>query len=155
MTARHLSTDLRFIRRARLGNNTPKVPAEIVFDDESSPLIIYRAQGNDVVIFGDVSMVGNATHASHISIDGTFSKCPSTHFQLVTCHAVCWNGYSFPFAFALLQNKSHASYENVFAEIDATATRPCHRPVFNRTDITVLCVLKRVYSKRSIPFPAL
>ena len=84
-------------------------------------------------------MVGNTTHASHIPIDGTFGKCPSTYFQLVTCHAVCWNAYSFPFAFALLQNKSHASYEKVFAEIDAAAMRTCQRPVFNRTDITVLC----------------
>ena len=78
VTARRLSTDLRFIRRARQGNSTPKVPADIVFDDESSPLILYRTRNNDMVIFGDVSMVVNATHASHISIDGTFGRCPNT-----------------------------------------------------------------------------
>ena len=47
-------------------------------------------------------------------------------------------GYSFPFAFALLPNKSHASYKKTLDEIDAAAMRVCHRPVFNRTDLTVL-----------------
>ena len=36
--ARRLSTDLRFVRRARQGNSTPKVSAGIVFDYESSLL---------------------------------------------------------------------------------------------------------------------
>ena len=88
VTALRLSSDLRFIRRARQGHRTPKVPTDIVFDDESSAFLLYKTSSNDVIVFGDVSMVANATHASHISVDGTFSGCPNTHFQLLTCHAV-------------------------------------------------------------------
>ena len=88
--------------------------------------------------FWRVSIAGNATHASHISIDGTFGKCPSTHPQSLTRHSVRWRGYSFPFAFALQPNKSNSLYENAFDEIDAAAMRTCQRPVFNRTDFTVL-----------------
>ena len=152
-TARRLSSDLRFIRRARQGNRTPRVPTDIVFDDESSAFVLYRTANNDDIVFGDVSLVTNATHASHISIDGTFGKCPNTHFQLLTCHAVCWNGHSFPFAFALLPNKSHSSYEKAFDEIDAAAMRTCHRQVFNRTDLTVLCNFEKGLLKALASLP--
>ena len=98
-------------------------------------------------------MVANATHASHISIDGTFSRCPNTHFQLLTCHAVCWSGYSFPFAFALLPNKRRTTYEKTFNEIDAAAMRTCHRPVFNRADLTILCDFEKGLLKALASLP--
>ena len=109
-STRRLSSDLRFIRRARQGNRAPMSPMDITFDDESARFVLYKSVNNDVIIFGDVAMIENATHVSHISIDGTFSRCPKTHFQLLTCHAVCWNGYAFPFAFALLPNKRHTQH---------------------------------------------
>ena len=53
VTARRLSADIRFTLLARHGKNTPKGLAVIVFDDGCSLFIIYRTQGNDVVIFGE------------------------------------------------------------------------------------------------------
>ena len=50
-------------------------------------------------------MVGNASATNLVCVDGTFSRCPQTHYQLVTCHAVCHDGFSFPFVHALLPNK--------------------------------------------------
>ena len=105
VTARRFSCDLRFICRARLGDRMPNVPTDIVLDEESSAFILYKTSGNDVIIFGDVSMVANATHASHISIDGTFSRCTNKHLKLLTRHAVCLSGDLFTFEFVFFQTK--------------------------------------------------
>ena len=84
-------------------------------------------------------MVKNATAVQMISIDGTFSRCPSTHFQLVTFHAICNDGVSFTFAFALLPNKKTSSYVKVFGELDNISFRECGTRVFGRRDVVVSC----------------
>ena len=61
-TARRLSSDLWFIRRARQGNRTPKEPIDIVIDVESSAFILYKTTCNDLIIFRDISMLANTTH---------------------------------------------------------------------------------------------
>ena len=105
LTVRRLSTDLRFIRRFRQGNISPKTASEIIFNEQIVPFVLFHSQANEIIIFGDIDIVHAAASVSFISVDGTFSRCPQTHYQLVTCHAVCWNGFSFPFVFALLPDK--------------------------------------------------
>ena len=78
---------------------------EIIFSEQITPFVLFRSQANEIIIFGDIDIVHGAASVSFVCVDGTFSRCPQTHYQLVTCHAVCWNGFSFPFVFALLPDK--------------------------------------------------
>ena len=68
---------------------------------------------------------------------------PSDDYQLVTCHAVCWSGFSFPFVFALLPDKKSATYSTLFTTIDSIARQKFNVNVFSRTGLTVLCDFER------------
>ena len=138
-STRRISTDARFVRRVRQIGNAPKTPADIVFDDDIKDTVLFHTDNNDIIIFGSGEMVKNATAAQMICIDGTFSRCPATHFQLVTFHAVCTDGVSFTFAFALLPNKKSTSYVKAFGELDNVATRECGTRVLGRRDVVVSC----------------
>ena len=109
-TTRRLSSDSRFVRRLRGVTSIPKTASDIVFNDGISNFVLFHTQENDIIIFGDLDMVRCASSVAFISIDGTFSRCPVTHTQLVTCHAVCPTGFSFPFVFGLLQDKKASTY---------------------------------------------
>lgn len=122
----------------RQNGDVPKTPADIVFDDSVKDTVLFNTD-NNVIIFGTREMVKNATAVQMISIDGTFSRCPSTHFQLVTFHAICNDGVSFTFAFALLPNKKTSSYVKVFGELDNISFRECGTRVFGRRDVVVSC----------------
>ena len=104
-TARRLSSDLRFIRRNRQDGVVPKTYREIVFDETSNESIIFKTDDNAIIVFGSVELIVAASTTKFICADGTFGRCPKTHYQLITCHSMCHDGFSFPFAFALLQNK--------------------------------------------------
>ena len=106
-STRRLSSDIRFVRRARQCNRAPTSPMDITFDDESARFLLYKSVNNGVIVFGDIATIENATHVSHVSIDGTFSRCPKNTTPTAGVPAVCWNGHAFPFAFALLPNKRH------------------------------------------------
>ena len=142
-STRRISTDARFVRRVRQKGNAPKTPADIVFDDDIKDTVLFHTVDNDIIIFGSCEMVKNASAVQMISIDGTFSRCPVTHFQLLTFHGVCNDGVSFPFAFALLQNKKSSSYVKTFCELDKVATKECGRSVFGRRDVVVSCDFER------------
>lgn len=101
-TTRRLSTDARFVRRLRRGHSAPKTASDIVFDEDLSRFVLFHSQENEMIIFGDRDMVHCAASVEFISVDGTFCRCPVSHYQLVTCHAVCSSGFSFSFAFGLL-----------------------------------------------------
>ena len=88
-------------------------------------------------------MVHVAASASFICVDGTFSRCHPTHYQLVTFHAVCWNGFSFPFAHALLLDKKSATYSTLFTGIDSITRRKFGVNVYSRTSLTVSCDFER------------
>ena len=81
-TTRRLSTDSRFIRRLRRGPAALKTASDIVFDGELSRFVLFHSQENSIVIFGDPDMVRCASSVTFISVDGTFSRCPATHYQL-------------------------------------------------------------------------
>ena len=111
---RRLSSDLRFIRRLRRGREALKKASDIVFGEDLSRFVLFNTQEHEIVVFGDPDMARCASSVSFISVDGTFSRCQTTHFQLVTCHAVCQSGFSFPFAFCLLPDKKASTYTTLF-----------------------------------------
>ena len=138
-TSWRLSTDLRFIRRIRQGHVVPKSCKDIILDDAKKRDLMFQSSDNEIMIFGSGELLIHATSTTRICIDGTFSRCPKTHDQLLTCHAVCPDGFAFPFAFALLKNKKAETYSTVFNEVDRTATSLCGRVVFSRDDLVVSC----------------
>ena len=138
-SSRRLSTDLRFIRRMRHGRFVPKTAKDINIDDVSPDGLIFRSRDNEIIVFGANDLVVAATSVSLICVDGTFSRCPRTHFQLLTCHAVCPDGFSFPFVFALLPDKKSETYSTVFTEVDRKADLLCGKAVFSREELVVSC----------------
>ena len=117
----------------------PKNAADIIFDEQMTPFILFHTGENDVVIFGDVDMVQAATNVSFTCVDGTFGRFLQPHRQLVTCHGVCWNGFSFTFAFALLPDEMSATYSTLFTTVDSIAQQKFGTHVFSRTDLTMSC----------------
>ena len=142
-TTRRLSTDSRFIRRLRRGPAAPKTASDIVFDGDLSRFVLFHSQENKIVIFGDPDMVHCASSVTFISVDGTFSRCPVTHSQLVTCHAVCQNGVSFPFAFGLLQDKKSSTYTVFFSTIDSISSEMFCVNAFSRDGLTMSCDIEQ------------
>ena len=138
-TSRRLSTDLRFIRRIRQGHVVPKSCKDIILDDSQKRDLMFQSSDNEIMIFGSGELLIHATTTNRICIDGTFSRCPKTHYQLLTCHAVCPDGFAFPFAFALLKNKKAETYSTVFNEVDRKATSLCGKVEFSRDDLVVSC----------------
>ena len=152
-TSRRLSTDARFIRRRRQNGHPPKTPSETVFDDNTKAVVLFHTDDKSIIIFGSAEMVRNATATTMIFVDGTFSRCPTTHFQLVTFHAVCGDGFSFSFAFALLPDKKSSSYLRAFNELDNIAMREFGRRLFGRKDVSVSCDFERGLLKALGCFP--
>ena len=109
--------------------------------------IIFKTDDNGIIVFGSDELVVAASATKLLCVDGTFSRCPKTHYQLLTCHAVCHDGFSFPFSFALLPDKKSTSYQTVFDAIDIKSTTLCNRPVFSRRDVVVSCVFEKGVSK--------
>ena len=72
-----------------------------------------------------------------ICVDGTLRAAPTTHYQLLTFHAICSNGASFPIIHALMPNKRYESYLVVLEQIEARARALNVRPVFCRSDVVV------------------
>ena len=138
-TSRRLSTDLRFIRRIRQGHVVPKSCKDTILDDAQKRDLMFQSSDNEIMIFGSRELPIHATSTTRICIDGTFSRCPKTHYQLLTCHAVCPDGFAFPFPFALLKNKKVETYSAVFNEVDRKATSLCGKVVFSRDDLVVSC----------------
>ena len=87
-TGRRLSSDLRFIRRNRQGGVVPKTYREIVLDETSTESIIFRTDDNGVIVFSSDELIIAASTTKLVCVDGTFSRCPKTHYQLLTCHSV-------------------------------------------------------------------
>ena len=141
--ARRLSSDLRFIRRNCLCGAVPKTYKDIVIDAVAAESIVFKTDDNGIIVFGTDELIVAASATKLLCVDGTFSRCPKTHYQLLTCHAVCHDGFSFLFAFALLPDKKSASYQSVFDEIDNKSTTLCGRAVFSRDDAVVSCDFER------------
>ena len=127
------------MRRNRQDDVVPKTHRDIVFDETSTESIVFKSDDNAIIVFTSDELIVAASSTKFVCVDGTFGRCPRTHYQLLTCHSVCHDGFSFPFAFALLPNKKATSYQTVFNEIDMKALSLCNRPVFSRGDLVVSC----------------
>ena len=144
---RRLSSDLRFIRRNRQCGAVPKTHKDIVVDETIAESIIFKTDDNGIIVFGLDELIIAASSTKLLCVDGTFSRCPKTHYQLLTCHAVCHDGFSFPFALALLPDKKSTSYQTVFNAIDDKSSTLCNRPIFSRGDAVVSCDFERAMLK--------
>ena len=109
----------------------PKTHKDIVVDETIAESIIFKTDDNEIVVFGLDELIIAASSTKLLCVDGTFSRCPKTHYQLLTCHAVCHDGFSFPFALALLPDKKYTSYQTVFNAIDDKSSTLCNRPFFS------------------------
>ena len=131
------SIDCRLIRRYRKRGNAPRTPAEI----ESFPFLernaIYIHPDKSIIIFARDWSLRVASTVRRICVDGTFRAAPTTHYQLLTFHALCSNGSSFPIIHALMTNKRCDSYLVVLQQIERRAEEMNIRPVFSRTDVVV------------------
>ena len=135
---RRRSVDCRLVRLYRKRGNAPRTPAEI----ESFPFLernaIYIHPDKSIIIFARDWSLRVASTVRRICVDGTFRAAPTTHFQLLTFHALCSNGSSFPIIIhALMANKRCDSYIVVLHQIERRAKEMNIRPVFCRTDVVV------------------
>ena len=134
---RRRSVDCRLVRLYRKRGNAPRTPAEI----ESFPFLernaIYIHPDKSIIIFARDWSLRVASTVRRICVDGTFRAAPTTHFQLLTFHALCSNGSSFPIIHALMANKRCDSYIVVLHQIERRAKEMNIRPVFCRTDVVV------------------
>ena len=145
-------TEFRFPIRPSASQRTLRAEygTGIVSDGELAPFVLFRSQENNIVIFGDSLMVHCAASMRFIYVDGTFSRCPVTHYQLVTCHAVCQNGFSFPFVFGLLQDKA-STYSKFFSTIDSISSEMFGGNAFSRSGLAVSCDFERGLIKALSP----
>ena len=71
---------------------------------------------NRIMIFASPQDIHLLESSSHWFADGTFKVCPQLFFQLYIVHAHD-NGRIFLCAFALLPNKTQATYNSFFTEL--------------------------------------
>ena len=77
-------------------------------------LMVEDGQGEDrVIMFATDTNIKLLCEAQTIYVDGTFQTCPSLFYQVFTIHAFK-NGRQFPLVYALLPNKSQATYVRAF-----------------------------------------
>ena len=77
-------------------------------------LMVEDGQGEDrVIMFATDANIKLLCEAQTIYVDGTFQTCPSLFYQVFTIDAFK-NGRQFPLVYALLPNKSRATYVRAF-----------------------------------------
>ena len=136
-TTRRRSVDHRLVRRVRRTGKTPRTPAEIDVTPFIAQNTIYIPQSKSVfVLCRDWGMRVAAT-VRWMCVDGTFRAAPKTHYQLLTFHAICANGSSFPIIHVLMCDKSFRSYRLVLRKIEERARAMGLGPVFKRKDLVV------------------
>ena len=112
----------RNIRRQRDDHNMPAVPQrrkDILFlpnnyqvTNRGDGFLLFDSSVGDVnrlIIFATNDAIRLPATNSHWFMDGTFKVCPEIFFQIYTIHALI-NHQIFPCVFALLPNKTEATY---------------------------------------------
>ena len=136
-TSRRRSVDCRLIRRYRKRGNAPRAPADIEMFPFLEQNTIYIHHDKSIIVFARDWSIRVASTVRRICVDGTFRAAPATHYQLLTFHALCSNGSSFPIIHALMSNKRSESYLVVLQQIERRARTMNIRSVFCRTDVVV------------------
>ena len=84
-------------------------------------LIAEDGQGKDKIIFATNGNIKLLCEAETIYIGGTFQTCPSLFYQVLMIHAFK-NGKQFPLVYAVLHDKTQATYIRSFELIKQKAT---------------------------------
>lgn len=71
---------------------------------------------NRIIVFATDDAIQLLGTSNHWFMDGTFKLCPEIFFQIYTVHALI-NNKTFPCVFALLPNKTEATYNRLMIEI--------------------------------------
>ena len=125
-----INTIRRNIRAARQERDLPvnpqdrqAIPAVLPLNYQTTStgeqFLIHDSGDNDpdrMIIFGSEQAVHLRANSEHWYGDATFKVCPEIFFQLYTLHAQ-HDGRIFPCIFALLPNKTQATYNRFFREV--------------------------------------
>ena len=126
----------RMIRRVRQKNSKgPALPLcreDIVFPEEykttvkGDPFLLYDS-GSDVnrmIIYSTRDNLRCLARADHWYVDGTFKTVPLLFYQLYTIHGLKGNN-SIPLVYALLPNKTEATYIKLLKELKILEPSAC------------------------------
>ena len=103
----------------------PTTPAEIVIPDKykitlkGEPFLLYDSGFGDqqrIIVYGTRNFISCLSSCDNWYCDGTFSVVPDLFVQLYTIHAEK-DGNIFPCIYALLPNKSEATYDKLFKKL--------------------------------------
>lgn len=124
-----IATMRRNIRKAREENEMPPNPLTREEIPELPPVFQNTSAGSRFLLFdsgvGDLNRIfifasdigiQLLSESEHWYADGTFKVCPEVFFQLYTLHAQR-GGSIFPCVFALLPNKTEATYRRFYEQI--------------------------------------
>lgn len=78
--------------------------------------LLYSGQDGKLLIFGADTELTTLFHSEYIIADGTFEMAPDSSYQLYTVHGIL-HGEGSPLLWALLPNKTKATYVEMFSVI--------------------------------------
>ena len=112
---------------------------DIIFPQEMMPYVLHSSPDNNLIIIGDTQLIKLACSMKVILIDGTFSRCPVTHSQLVTLHAMTSSPIvTFPFMYILMSGKSTDDYKAALTTAQRIAANVADgKSLFDRSELTV------------------
>ena len=152
-TVHHLRRNVRRHRQAV--NNPLPVPLNVdevviqivtVTDDSQDFLLFDTGSDNNnrMLIFGTHDNIRLLETTAHWFLDGSFKTAPVLFFQLYTVHALV-NERTIPCVYALLQNKTQATYIELFEKL--TTLNVSLKPVSIMIDfeLAVINSLERVF----------
>jgi len=89
--------------------------------DESDPnyneqFLLYSGQEGRLLVFCARTELVVLQQSAYIVCDGTFEMCPNTAYQLYSLHGF-YGGEAAPLLWALLPNKTQATYEELFKSV--------------------------------------
>ena len=92
--------------------------------------LAYSGQGGRLLVFCAPTELEVLHGSEYVVCDGTFEMCPDTAYQLYTLHGFS-AGEALPLVYALLPNKTHDTYVEMFAAVrsalNATFGTSCGR----------------------------
>ena len=97
----------------------PVIPNEFLQTINGNRFLLHDSCDGDpnrLLIFATNEGLSLLESSDHWFADGTCSVSPNTFFQVYTVHAV-FHGRVLPCAFALLPNKTQATYDRLFGEL--------------------------------------
>ena len=134
---RRLTLDAKFISIHKEPLQHISKLYEIKLNEKICSVLLYSNKSHTEMIFADFKFLELALQAKTIACDGTFSRCPITHYQLITFHIVTESHFSIPFLFILLNSKAAAIYSEIISKIDYIIYSKYNKLLFNRNDLSI------------------